>query len=269
MAEEFARSAKLGGDRVRAIAAQAMIETGLRDTSEIGALTRLFRKRGVHLDGPDQPATALLWGEDVAVRGKQRISVTTSKHVDEERALVELGTAAHGAKAPLIDKAVLQQAIEARGLTLNPDQRAAIDTIANGSRLEIVIAAAGAGKSKAILPPLVDSWAAQGRAVYSVAQAWKHSAGGLDGSGIEPERLLSIASFLKRERDGKLELTANSVVVVDEVGRLGVRETLSLLELSVRTGLQLVMLGDPKQCAAVEAGSPVDLLARAMPTPRC
>ncbi len=267
LAEAFARNAKLGGDRVRAIAAQAMIETGLRDTSEIGALTRLFRERGVHLDGADKPATALLWGEDVAVRGKQRISVTTSKHVDEERALVDMAKAARGAKAPLIDKAALEQAIEARGLTLNPDQRAAVETIAGGSRLEVVIAAAGAGKSKAILPPLVDSWAAQGRAVYGVAQAWKHSAGGLDGSGIGSERLLSIASLLKREREGQLELGPSSVVVVDEVGRLGVRETLSLLELRARVGFQLVMLGDPKQCAAVEAGSPIDLLGKATPMP--
>jgi ATP-dependent exoDNAse (exonuclease V) alpha subunit len=43
-------------------------------------------------------------------------------------------------------------------------------------------------------------------------------------------------------------------VVVDEVGLLGTRQMLDLLRLQQRTGMQIVMVGDRKQCQSIEAG---------------
>jgi ATP-dependent exoDNAse (exonuclease V) alpha subunit len=45
----------------------------------------------------------------------------------------------------------------------------------------------------------------------------------------------------------------NSVVVVDEVGLVGTRQMLDLLRLQQRTGAQIAMVGDPKQCQSIEA----------------
>jgi AAA domain len=59
-------------------------------------------------------------------------------------------------------------------------------------------------------------------------------------------------------------LDAKSVVVVDEVGLLGTRQLNEILALQKRNGFQLVMLGDPKQMQAVEAGPVIALLRRAL-----
>ena len=56
----------------------------------------------------------------------------------------------------------------------------------------------------------------------------------------------------------------NSVVVVDEVGLIGTRQMLDLLRLQQRTGMQIVMVGDPKQCQSIEAGPVIDLLRKAI-----
>ena len=54
----------------------------------------------------------------------------------------------------------------------------------------------------------------------------------------------------------------NSVVVVDEVGLIGTRQMLDLLRLQERTGMQIVMVGDPKQCQSIEAGPVIELLRK-------
>jgi ATP-dependent exoDNAse (exonuclease V) alpha subunit len=74
----------------------------------------------------------------------------------------------------------------------------------------------------------------------------------------------SVAAFLKRVETGRYALDRNSVVVVDEVGLLGTRQMLDLLRLQERTGAQLVMVGDPKQCQSIEAGPVIELLRKAI-----
>ena len=59
-------------------------------------------------------------------------------------------------------------------------------------------------------------------------------------------------------------LDRNSVVVVDEVGLLGTRQMLDLLRLQQKTGMQIVMVGDPRQCQSIEAGPVIDLLRQAV-----
>ncbi|OYY03175.1 MAG: hypothetical protein B7Y73_07435 [Acidocella sp. 35-58-6] len=59
-------------------------------------------------------------------------------------------------------------------------------------------------------------------------------------------------------------LGRKSVVVVDEVGLLGTRQLNAIMEAQAEKGFQLVMIGDPKQMQAVEAGPVIELLRRAM-----
>ena len=69
---------------------------------------------------------------------------------------------------------------------------------------------------------------------------------------------------MKRVETGRYTPDRNSVVVVDEVGLLGTRQMLDLLRLQERTGMQIVMVGDPKQCQSIEAGPVIDLLRKAV-----
>ena len=239
---------------------------GERPGDDIDAVLKSFRERGVLQDGQQ---VALLWGRGASLRGKERWSVTTALHIDQERELIRLAKTASldlsGAlPAAQIDRAA--DAFLARNPTIDPAaeqwqaQRAMMTKLATGGRLSVAIGVAGGGKSTA-LAPLVEAWKADGREVFGITLAWRQAAD-LRSAGIA-ERA-SVAAFLKRVETGRYLPDRNSVVVVDEVGLLGTRQMLDLLRLQQRTGMQIVMVGDPKQCQSIEAGPVIELLRKAI-----
>jgi AAA domain len=268
LAGELSRRAVLDGQELREVAARAMIVAGIgeRPGDDIDAVLKSFRERGVLQDGQQ---VALLWGRGASLRGKERWSVTTALHIDQERELIRLAKTSSldlsGAlPAAQIDRAA--DAFLARNPTIDPAaeqwqaQRAMMMQLGTGGRLGIAIGVAGAGKSTAFAP-LVEAWKADGREVFGITLAWRQAAD-LRSAGIV-ERA-SVAAFLKRVETGRYMPDRNSVVVVDEVGLLGTRQMLDLLRLQQRTGMQIVMVGDPKQCQSIEAGPVIDLLRKAV-----
>ncbi len=99
--------------------------------------------------------------------------------------------------------------------------------------------------------------------VFGVALAWRQS-DDLAEAGISAFNTQAVASFLCSVKVDKIALDRNSVVVVDEVGLLGTRQLNDILAVQKKTGFQLVMIGDPKQMQAVEAGSVIELLRWAL-----
>ena len=79
----------LDGQELREIAARALIVAGIgeRPGDDIDAVIKVFRERGVVQDGQQ---VALLWGRGAPLRGKERWSVTTALHIDQERELIRL-----------------------------------------------------------------------------------------------------------------------------------------------------------------------------------
>ena len=265
---ELGRRAVLDGQELREIAARALIVAGIgeRPGDDVEAVTAAFRERGVMQNGE---RVALLWGRGASLRGKERWNVTTALHIDQERELIQLARNASldmsaARPAEQIDRAAA--AFLARNPAIDPAagqwqaQRAMMQELATGGRLGVAIGVAGAGKSTA-LAPLVDAWQADGREVFGITLAWRQAAD-LKSAGIA-ERA-SVAAFLKRVETGRYRLDRRSVVIVDEVGLLGTRQMLDLLRLQLGTGMQIVMVGDPKQCQAIEAGPVIDLLRQAV-----
>jgi hypothetical protein len=99
--------------------------------------------------------------------------------------------------------------------------------------------------------------------VYGAAVAWRQ-ASALADAGIAPENRASIAALLKRVGSGRYQLDGNSVLVIDELGLLGKRQLLEILQLQEKHGFQIVAVGDPKQCQSVEAGPVIELLRDAL-----
>ncbi len=265
------RRARLDGQDLRVVAARGLVASGVEHWDDVGAITRAFATRGVRQDGRD---TALVWGDDVPLRGKARVGVTTALHEDQERELVGLARSAAGDKSAALSADAIGRAVTRRetmplengGLRFQGShgaaQRDIIDRLGQGGRLSVAIGVAGAGKS-ALLAPLVDAWRADGREVYGAALAWRQT-DDLAGAGIAAGNRAAFAAFLKRAEDGRLLLGRNSVVVVDELGLVGTRQLLDLLRLQNRHGFQIVAVGDPKQCAAIEAGPVISILATAL-----
>jgi hypothetical protein len=141
-------------------------------------------------------------------------------------------------------------------------QRAIIDKLGTGGRIGLAIGVAGSGKST-LLKPLVRAWQEERRVVFGMALAWRQS-DDLAEAGIRQENIRAVASFLKGIETRTIQLTRDAVVVVDEVSLLGTRQLNEILAAQKKFSFQLVMIGDPKQMQAVEAGPVIDLLRRAL-----
>ena len=140
---ELGRRAVLEGQELREIAARALIVAGIgeRPGDDIDAVIKGFRERGVVQDG--EPV-ALLWGRGASLRGKERWSVTTALHVDQERELIRLARAASldlsgSLPATQIDRAA--EAFLARNPAIDPaaeqwqSQHLMMSKLATGGRL--------------------------------------------------------------------------------------------------------------------------------------
>ena len=261
---DLQRRAVTDASVARVAAARGLIASGVESAAEIDDVVRAFAKRGVRQDGQ---AVGLIWGLTADAQGRERVKLTTTLHVERETEFVVLAQAAAADKSGALSRAALAAAVARSGWDFSESahgraQRELIDRLGQGGRLAVAIGVAGSGKST-VLAPLVDAWQREGRRVYGAALAWRQS-DDLGGAGIAESDRAAFSVFLDRVAKGQVRLDRSSVVVVDELGLLGTRQLLELLRVQAATGCQVVAVGDPKQCQAIEAGPVIELLRRAL-----
>ena len=95
---------------------------------------------------------------------------------------------------------------------------------------------------------------------------------GIAGGHQDIDRLVELIEhtvadepFFHRVASGKIKLSANTVVVIDEVSQVAPRSFLKLLELQAEHGFTVKALGDREQCQAIEAGDTIEILRRVLP----
>ncbi|GAC1484139.1 MAG: hypothetical protein NVS2B11_09730 [Acetobacteraceae bacterium] len=87
----------------------------------------------------------------------------------------------------------------------------------------------------------------------------------LRDQGIDGHSIFATAALLAHYEKGRLTVNDRSVVIIDEVSQLGVRDAYRLPDMQAATGCRILAIGDDKQCQAVEAGDVIDLFRRAIP----
>jgi hypothetical protein len=264
LAKQFYRRAVIDGTDARIAAAKGLIASGVESADDVSAVTRAFRERGIK-QGTEE--TTLVWGTVKGNQGRERVALTTSLHEREETVLITNARAAASDKSAVLRPGQIHAAVAAFpeinfSTPHGRAQRAIIDQLGAGGRLTLAIGVAGSGKST-LLKPLVKAWQDDGRTVHGIALAWGQS-DDLAEAGIEMRKTRAVESFLRALQAGRLKLDAKSVLVVDEIGLLGTRQLNDILAAQKNHGFQLVMIGDPKQMQAVEAGPVIDLLRRAL-----
>ncbi len=262
--KHFDRRAVIDGSDARVTAAKGLIVAGIESPEDVSTLTRAFRERGINRRGE---SAALVWGSVAGKQGKEKISITTTLEEREETNLIVTARAGGRDKSATLTSAKIEAAVRAfPELNFKNEhgqaQRAIIDRLGTGGRIGLAIGVAGSGKST-LLKPLVRAWQEEGRVVFGMALAWRQS-DDLTDAGIKRDNIRAVASFLKGIEARTIQLTRDSVVIVDEVGLLGTRQLNDILAAQKKSGFQLVMIGDPKQMQAVEAGPVIDLLRRAL-----
>lgn len=264
LGRQFDRRAVIDGADARIAAAKGLIAVGIGEAGDVDAITQAFRERGVQRRGED---AALIWGRVPGRQGRDRVAITTTLELREEQRLIE--TARVGARdhsAALSRKAIAVAVGSFSEIDFTSAhgkaQRRIIDQLGTGGRVGLAIGVAGSGKST-LLKPLARAWRADGRVVHGIALAWRQS-DDLVEAGIAAANIRAVTAFLRDLERKKLVLGRKSVVVVDEVGLLGTRQLNAIMAAQARMGFQLVMIGDPKQMQAVEAGPVIELLRRAL-----
>ena len=149
------------------------------------------------------------------------------------------------------DKERALASAESRGLSLSGEQRAAFDHATEGKDLSVVIGYAGTGKS-AMLGVAREAWEGAGFQVRGAALSGI-AAEGLEAGSAIPSR--TIASLGHQWGQGRELLTASDVLVIDEAGMIGSRQMERVLSAANEAGAKVVLVGDPEQLQAIEAGA--------------
>ncbi|MGD9470860.1 MAG: Ti-type conjugative transfer relaxase TraA [Novosphingobium sp.] len=140
---------------------------------------------------------------------------------------------------------------ETRGLVLSGDQRAAFEHVTDGRGLSVVVGYAGTGKS-AMLGVAREAWESADYNVRGVALSGIAAEGLEHGSGIASR---TIASLEHQWGQGREQLTSRDVLVIDEAGMVGTRQMERVLSHAADAGAKVVLVGDPQQLQAIEAGA--------------
>ncbi|UCI19296.1 Ti-type conjugative transfer relaxase TraA [Mesorhizobium sp. B2-1-8] len=137
------------------------------------------------------------------------------------------------------------------GLVLSGEQVEALAYVTDGSGLGVVVGFAGTGKS-AMLGVARQAWAAAGYEVQGAALSGIAAENLESGSGIASRTIASMEHGWGQGRD---LLTARDVLVIDEAGMVGTRQLERVLSHAANVGAKVVLVGDPQQLQAIEAGA--------------
>ncbi|MBJ7500181.1 MAG: Ti-type conjugative transfer relaxase TraA [Sphingopyxis sp.] len=138
-----------------------------------------------------------------------------------------------------------------RGLDLSVEQRGALEHVTNSRGISNVIGYAGTGKS-AMLGVAREAWEAAGYQVQGAALSGIAAEGLEQGSGIGSRTLASLEHQWANDRE---RLTNKHILVIDEAGMVGTRQLERVVSEAERQGAKVVLVGDPQQLQAIEAGA--------------
>ena len=195
-------------------------------------------------------------GEDG--RGRERF--TTREMLAAEQRMERSGEALAGRDPHRVLRVAswrAQQAAGRGGLVLGAEQRDALRHVTAGPDLSLVVGYAGTGKS-ALLGVARTAWEADGYTVRGLALSGIAAEGLEAGSGIASRTIASLEHAWTQGRDA---LTSRDVLVVDEAGMIGSRQMERVLSAAQKAGAKVVLVGDPEQLQAIEAGAAFRALA--------
>ncbi len=185
-------------------------------------------------------------------RGEDRFTTRSMMESEQrlERATAKLDARRNHGVADRYRELALERAL-GRGLELSAEQRGALEHVTSARGISNVIGYAGSGKSS-MLGVARDAWEAAGYEVRGAALSGIAAEGLEQGSGIASR---TIASLEHQWANGRELLTNKHVLVIDEAGMLGTRQLERVVSEAERQGAKVVLVGDPEQLQAIEAGA--------------
>ncbi|RSY79375.1 Ti-type conjugative transfer relaxase TraA [Sphingomonas koreensis] len=185
-------------------------------------------------------------------RGQDRF--TSREMIETEKRLELATTRLEAGRRHGIDEQHRKFALaraEMRGLVLSSEQRSAFHHVTEGPGLGVIVGYAGTGKS-AMLGVARDAWESAGYSVRGTALSGVAAENLEAGSAIASR---TIASLEHQWAQGRELLSSRDVLVIDEAGMIGTRQMERVLSEAEKRGAKVVLVGDPEQLQAIEAGA--------------
>ena len=185
-------------------------------------------------------------------RGDERFTSRAMIETEQrlERATIRLEARRHHAVTERQQDAALARSTS-RGMILSAEQRGAFEHVTDAKGISTVIGYAGTGKS-AMLGVAREAWEAAGYRVQGAALSGIAAENLEAGSGIQSR---TIASLEHQWAQGREHLAQNDVLVIDEAGMIGSRQMERVVSEAEKRGAKVVLVGDPEQLQAIEAGA--------------
>jgi conjugative relaxase-like TrwC/TraI family protein len=201
----------------------------------------------------EQAADRFLEERAVRVAHDRRLGVdrfSTPELLTLERQLVDGATQRTGERCAIVRPEIIRQVLD-RHATAGEDQAAMVrDLTQGGDGVAVVVGRAGSGKTWALgLAREVfelDGYQVHGTAPTGIATV------GLADEGFTETR--TVDRLLLDLAKGRTELDARTVLVVDEAAMVATRKLAPLLSYAERAGAKVVLVGDDRQFASIQAG---------------
>jgi conjugative relaxase-like TrwC/TraI family protein len=186
----------------------------------------------------------------VADRALEERRWSTPELLAVEQRLVASATGRTGEQTAVASHQAVREALAAHP-TAGPDQKAMVrDVCQGGAGVAVVVGRAGTGKTFA-LGIARHAWQLDGYRLLASAPTGI-AAMSLQGEGFEE---VATCDRLLGDLDrGQAQLDARTVLVVDEAGMLGSRKLTRLLAHAQQAQAKVVLVGDDRQLAPIDAG---------------
>ncbi|WP_034159976.1 Ti-type conjugative transfer relaxase TraA [Sphingomonas sp. ERG5] len=255
---EHLEIARTNGDKI--IASPGIVLDAISHSHATFTTRDLARFIHRHSDGKeqfDQAMGAVRASPELVALGKDgrgEDRFTSREMIETERRL-ERATAGleahrrHGVADQHRKLALVRAAM--RELVLSPEQRSAFEHVTKAQGVGVVVGYAGTGKS-VMLGVARDAWESAGYQVQGAALSGIAAENLEGGSGIQSR---TIASLEHQWSQGRELLTNRHVLVIDEAGMIGTRQMERVIAEAEKRGAKVVLVGDPEQLQAIEAGA--------------
>ncbi len=182
---------------------------------------------------------------------------STTELLALERRIVDTAAATVDQNVGVVGEHHLRAALEARP-ELSAEQVAAVAAITtSGNGVDVIVAAAGTGKTFC-LDAAHDAWQRAGYHVIGTALA-ASAARQLQTQTSIPSDTIALRTL--QLADHTLELDPSTILIIDEAAMASTRGLAPLLDAAHSVSAKVVMVGDPRQLDAIDAGGLLNGLA--------
>ena len=198
-------------------------------------------------------------GDLIEIRRDGKTLMTTKAILQAEKQIVGITKERSTETAFFSAKAIAAAMSDSR---LSDEQRNALASMIDGGGIVATQGGAGVGKTTASAG-IKRACEADGKRLILASPEWR--AAGVLAKELESQEKYSVDKIINGLKNNKISLDKNSVILIDEAGKLHRDQAAELFNLTRSSGAKIILIGDTRQMSAVRAGDPLDLVVKANP----